>query len=86
MYTLSLVGCPIILVVFNATETAASFDKALMLALAEDSVSRWLTGPSDKKLLLALDKERKLYLCTGLKGNFSPENTAILVVWARDLS
>jgi hypothetical protein len=72
--------------VFNATETAASFDKALMLALAEDSVSRWLTGPSDKKLLLALDKERKLNLCTGLKGNFPPKNTAILVVWARDSS
>jgi hypothetical protein len=59
MYTLSVVGCPIILVAFNATETAASFDKELMLALAEDSVSRWLTGPSDQKLLLALDKERK---------------------------
>ncbi len=57
MYTLSLVGCPIILVASNATETAASFDKALMLALAEDC--RWLTGPSDQKLLLTLHKERK---------------------------
>ena len=84
LYTLSLVGCPVILVASNATETVASFDKALMLALAE--VCRWLTGPSEQRLSLMYSKATKFNLFTGLKGNFSPENAAILIVWARDSS